>query len=85
MKKINYNPIADGLYVREHRLMLKDMCVWPQMTKEEKEFFKPCIKCKAYDEYLKNHDEIARPCDACEHHKTEVQVDIKMATLRKKY
>ena len=31
----NYNRIATGNYVREHRSILKDLCTWKKMTEEE--------------------------------------------------
>lgn len=81
----NYNPIADGAYVCEHGSILKDLCIWKKMTDEEKQFFRPCHKCKAYAEYAKNKEVNTCPCLTCEHRKTEVQVDNRMTTLRKKY
>ena len=81
----NYNPIADGAYVREHRHILKDLCTWKKMTDEEKQFFKPCHKCEKYNEYARSESETPCPCLTCKHRKTEVQVDNEMTKLRRKY
>lgn len=80
----NYTVIADGDYVRERREILRDFFVWKKMTDEEKAFFKMCRKCKAYDKYAEDKEHNTCPCTACEHHKTEIQVDnIKKAMLNK--
>lgn len=81
----NYNIIADGDYVCEHRSILKDLTIWGKMTSEERAFFKPCYKCKSYAEYATDKSANICPCDTCEHRKTEIQVDNRMITLRHKY
>ena len=81
----NYNPIADGAYMCERRTMLKDFCIWKKMTDEEKSFFRHCYQCKEYAKYAKNKDVGTCPCLTCEHRKTEIQVDNRMTTLRRKY
>jgi hypothetical protein len=81
----NYNPIANGSYVREHCNILKDLFTWKKMTNEEKQFFRPCCKCKAYDDYLVDENATVCPCETCEHRKTEIQVDNEMTKLRRKY
>ena len=81
----NYNPIADGAYVRGHRKILKDLGSWAKMTDEEKAIFRPCHRCETYDKYLANEKKTACPCHTCKHSKTEVQIDNHMKTLRKKY
>lgn len=73
----NHNPIADREYICEHRRILKDLCIWAQMTDEEKQFFKQCHRC------TKNID--TNPCETCKHRKTEIQVDNRMTELRRKY
>ena len=83
--QLNYNPIADGTYVRGHRRILKDLGSWAQMTDEEKQFFKTCHICKVYDKYIISGGKGTCPCVACEHNKTEIQVDNQMVKLRKKY
>lgn len=83
--KINYNPIADGEYIREHRAILKDLGTWKKMTDEEKDFFKPCYRCKVYAKYERNKEINTCPCCTCAERKTEVQVDNQMKTLRRKY
>lgn len=81
-----YKLIADGEYVRERRKeFLMPMGIWAKMTDEEKEFFRRCRRCKAYDVYAEDKDNIACPCTTCEHHKTEMQVDNIMISLRNKY
>lgn len=81
----NYNPIADGSYVRERRGILKDLGSWSKMTDEEKQFFKKCHKCPLYTKYLADEGATPCPCFNCEHSKTEIQVDNIMTTLRRKY
>ena len=81
----NYNPVADGDYMLEKRDVLKDLTIWDKMTKEEKMFFNTCCNCRAYKEYAKDKECIARPCDTCEHHKHEIQVENRMKALRQKY
>lgn len=81
----NYNPIADGSYVREHRTILRDLCTWGKMTEEEKQFFKPCYNCKTYNKYLADETATVCPCETCENRKTEIQVDNRMKALRRKY
>lgn len=83
--KTNYNPIADGSYVRERRRILKDLCTWAKMTDEEKQFFRPCHRCAAYTKHLADKCVTPCPCQTCEHRKTEIQVDNQMKQLRKKY
>lgn len=81
----NYNIVADGDYIREHRHILKNFGVWKKMTDEEKTFFRPCYRCKLYVEYATDKSTNACPCGTCEHHKTEIQVDNRMIMLRHKY
>lgn len=81
----NYNPIANGYYINEHVEILKDLNVWYKMTNEEKSLFKPCNRCKTYNEYAARKDNTACPCQTCEHRKTEIQIDNRMITLREKY
>lgn len=83
--KTNYNPIADGSYVREHRRILKDLCTWERMTSEEKQFFRICHRCAAYTKHLASKETTPCPCETCKHRKTEIQVDNQMKQLRKKY
>lgn len=83
--KTNYNPIADGTYICERRHILKDLGSWSKMTDDEKQFFKPCHRCKPYNQYINNDEVGVCPCETCHHRKTEIQVDNQMATLRKKY
>ena len=81
----NYDSIADGTYVREHRTILIELGSWRKMTDEEKQPFKHCRKCELYDKHLANEDTIPCPCTTCEHRKTEVQIDNQMTALRRKY
>jgi hypothetical protein len=81
----NYNPIADGSYVREHRRILKELCTWEKMTTAEKQFFRRCHRCTEYNKYASNESTMPCPCLECKHHKTEVQVDNEMTKLRRKY
>jgi hypothetical protein len=83
MKK--YNPIANGDYVRERRKILRNLCTWKKMTDDEQRFFKRCYNCRAYNKYELDEHQSPCPCDKCEHHKTEVQVDNLMTELRRKY
>jgi hypothetical protein len=81
----DYNPIADGEYVCDHKDILKDLGIWRKMTDEEKEPFRRCYYCQSYSKYADCPDENTCPCLTCEHHKTEVQIDNAMTTLRRKY
>ena len=81
----NYNIIADGAYICEHRRILKDLGIWKKMTDDEKAYFAPCYRCSIYNAYAKAKDTIPCPCDNCPHCKTEVQVDNRMISLRRKY
>lgn len=81
----NYNPIADGGYISEHKQVLKDLKIWRKMTVEEKHFFNECSKCDKYRQYADNAETALCPCLTCRFRKTEIQVDNKMITLRKKY
>ena len=80
-----YITTANGSYVREHMLILKDLGSWSKMTDEEKQPFKVCAKCKTYNAYFKNEGESPCPCETCEYRKTEIQVDNQMTKLRRKY
>lgn len=80
----DYNPIADGSYIRERIVILKDLQSWRKMTGEERHFFNPCKRCQSYDKYLTTAGS-ACPCVTCEHCKTELQVDNQMRSLRRKY
>ena len=82
---MKYNAIADGDYIRERKDILKDLQTWYKMTDDEQSFFKVCCKCKTYNAYALDNEHIACPCDTCEHRKTEIQVDNRMAALRRKY
>ncbi len=82
---MKYNIIADGDYIRERRRILKDLHIWYMMTDDEKSFFRVCHRCKAYNEYALNKDANTCPCGACQHCKTEIQVDNRMVALRHKY
>ena len=83
--KPNYNPIADGNYILEHKDILTQLGSWDKMTEEEKQFFEPCTQCPPYEEYVESEVEIPYPCETCPDHKTECQVDNHMTTLRRKY
>ena len=80
-----YSHIANGSYVNEHRHILKDLRIWKNMTEEEKNFFRPCHNCTKYSEYAEDKENNTCPCFTCEHRKTEIQVDNRMTTLRRKY
>ena len=81
----NYNPIADGSYIRERRCILKDFGTWRKMTDEEKQMFQQCHRCKEYTEHMQPDSQLPCPCLTCEHRKTEIQVYNRMAQLRRKY
>ena len=81
----NYNPIADGAYVRGHRRILKDLGSWAKMTGEEKAIFRTCHSCEAYNKHLANEKNTVCPCYTCKHRKTEVQIDNHMKAMRRKY
>ena len=85
VKNTKYSPIANGECVCNYIKVLKDLRLWRAMTEEEKQFFLPCHKCKAYSEYAKDKTNNFCPCLTCEHHKTEIQVDNRVITLRRKY
>jgi hypothetical protein len=81
----NFNPIADGNYICERREILKDFGTWKKMTKEEKDFFRPCVKCPKYIKFVEDMENNLCPCANCPNQKTEIEVDNKMVTLRHKY
>lgn len=82
---MKYNNIADGAYVDEHREILKELGIWKHMTPDERALFAPCHKCEAYSDYAKCPTQNDCPCNTCENRKTEVEVDNRMVTLRRKY
>ena len=82
---MNYNPIANGDYIYEHKRILKDLCTWKKMTEEERRFFTQCDRCKSYRKYAQSKMTNTCPCPTCKHHKTEIEVDNRMRALRRKY